>query len=397
MVRFFTPWDCTFWIYSGALERDTPTLENEAVVRLWSESADQYSTAVEFRNVGLTRRADQPIGYRSDKLSPEQLVVIAQHLIEEALVLDSSASDLPGRFCAGGDSAPSSCQMFKDLAILWACSSSIHCADVEHFPSKSILLPFKILPQEVLPSKWSLASVSRSRPSVSRRLLRPTGGIGIATFEAAWQFTVERKGNIYKSFLAFALPSTPARAARASLMVSLSSLVPKAAPSSTSCSDIVEVGSGCSASSISSGWMLRIRGPSLIERTRQLSAIIPQQPSVLLYASHIERNGLLITRFVNFVSPAPDSFFKRQRFLCGGQSRHGDHPGDYGSATNTRLELLKAWSASLGGVYEFDWTDSRHEVTDLSGHVGLELAGGCGGSWFGGAGFGGLRIFTDCA
>jgi bifunctional non-homologous end joining protein LigD len=35
-----------------------------------------------------------------------------------------------------------------------------------------------------------------------------------------------------------------------------------------------------------------LRAQPLIERKRMLCSIIPEQPSVLLYASHIERNGV---------------------------------------------------------------------------------------------------------
>ena len=67
--------------------------------------------------------------------------------------------------------------MFKKLAILGLVLAA-YTADVKHFPSKSILLPFEsILPKGVLLSKWCLASVSRLRPSVSRGLLRPMGAL----------------------------------------------------------------------------------------------------------------------------------------------------------------------------------------------------------------------------
>ena len=66
--------------------------------------------------------------------------------------------------------------MFKKLVIL-ALVLATYTVPMSSISKRKHPLPFEILPQGILLSKWYLASISRLRPSVSRGLLRPMGAL----------------------------------------------------------------------------------------------------------------------------------------------------------------------------------------------------------------------------
>jgi hypothetical protein len=84
------------------------------------------------------------------------------------------------------------------------------------------------------------------------------GGIGITTLEAAWQYTVERNGNMYKSFprLCAVIHIGLGREA-----VLDGGIVILNAEDHVQFYELFRHRGGVSTSSISYGWMVRISGP----------------------------------------------------------------------------------------------------------------------------------------